>query len=148
LRWLRSGRVAAAPANTDPVSAKRRANEQAERNPEAAAGGAAVRRLISLRADEPAMEFNARLGEATSASARGNMVERMAALRAFAVTEAGETQADSLLAMWLLLDDTDRRLEALDFGDVLQFGHVLNRWINRPSMVPFPEKLSAEEKKY
>ena len=147
LRWLRSGRVAVAPAGGDPVSARRRANEQAERNPEAAAGGAAPRRLVSLRADESVLEFNARLTAATAAGARGGVVERLAALRAFAATEAGEAQADDLLAAWLQLDDADRRLEALDFGDMLQFGHVLNRWINRP-MVPFPAELPAADKQY
>ena len=145
LRWLRTGRVASASSVTDPASARRRANEQAERIPEA--GPAAVRRLISLRADEAQLEFNARLYEATSASAQGSLIDRLAALRTFAAAEAGEAQADSLLAVWLLLDDADRRLEALDFGDMLQFGHVLNRWINRP-MLPFPAELSAEEKKY
>ncbi len=127
LRWLRDGRVSA---------------------PQAAGAEAAVtRRLISLRAEEAVMEFNARLVDATQTSARGDVVERLAALRAFAAAEAGEAQADALLAAWLLLDDADRRLDALDFGDMLQFGHVLNRWINRP-MVPFPAELSDEERDY
>jgi hypothetical protein len=147
LRWLRNGRVSGAPAATDPVSARRRANEQAERNPEFAANPAAARRLISLRAEESVMEFNARLTEATAAGARGNVADKLAALRAFAATEAGEASADSLLAVWLLLDDADRRLDALDFGDMLQFGHVLNRWINRP-MVPFPAELATADKAY
>ena len=147
LRWLRTGRATGAPAASDPVSAKRRANEQAERNPDAAASATATRRLISLRPEEAVMEFNARLFAATQATARSGVVDRLAALRAFAVAEAGEAQADALLAVWLSLDDADRRLEALDFGDMLQFGHVLNRWINRP-MVPFPAELSAEDKKY
>jgi hypothetical protein len=147
LRWLRTGGVAAARRGAEPAAARRLANEQAERIPEAAANPAAARRLISLRADEAVLEFNARLSEATQASAGGNAVERLAALRAFAVSEAGEAQADGLLAVWLLLDDADRRLSALDFGAMLQFGHVLNRWINRP-MVPFPAELSAEEKRY
>ncbi len=147
LRWLRNGRVTAAPTSTDPVSARRRANEQAERNPEAPASPAAGRRLVSLRAEEPVMEFNARLTGATAAAARGNVADKLAALRAFAAAEAGEASADGLLAVWLLLDDADRRLDALDFGDMLQFGHVLNRWINRP-MVPFPAELSAADKAY
>ena len=49
-------------------------------------------------------------------------MKRMAALRAFAASEAGEAQADGLLAVWLLLDDADRRVSALDFGEMLQFG--------------------------
>lgn len=128
LRWLRTGRTAAAPA-TEPDPAKPQ------------------RRLISLRTDEAVMEFNARVYEATRATLHASVPERLAALRAFAAAEAGEAQADHLLETWLLLDDADRRLDALHFGDMLQFGHVLNRWINRP-MVPFPEELSAEEKSY
>ncbi|HVS54059.1 MAG TPA: hypothetical protein VHD62_17015 [Opitutaceae bacterium] len=147
LRWLRTGRSAGGRAGSDPVSARRRANEQAERAGETNAAPAAPRRLISLRPEEALMEFNARLAEATQSTARASVPERMAALRSFAVSEAGDANADALLATWLLLDDADRRLEALDFGDMLQFGHVLNRWINRP-MVPFPEELSAAEKSY
>jgi hypothetical protein len=126
VRWLRSGRAPAARSDAD---------------------GAPVRRLISLRPEEAVMEFNARVYEATQGSLRGNPVERLAALRAFAASEAGEAHADDLLETWLLLDDAERRLEALDFGDMLQFGHVLNRWIIRP-MVPFPAELSADEKHY
>lgn len=126
LRWLRTGRVTAArPADaTTPA-----------------------RRLISLRADEAEMEAGARVYEATKGAANGNPAEHLTALRAFAVTEAGEKSADDLLAIWLLLDDADRRLSALHFGEMLQFGHVLNRWINRP-MVPFPEELSDADKAY
>ncbi|MEO6003516.1 MAG: hypothetical protein ABIZ04_23130 [Opitutus sp.] len=126
VRWLRTGRSA---------------------DPRPAAEGTAQRRLISLRADEAVMEFNARVFDATKATAQGNVAERLTALRAFAVSEVGEAQADNLLELWLQLDDVERRLEALDFGDMLQFGHVLNRWVNRP-MVPFPEELTAEEKSY
>ncbi len=112
------------------------------------AGGAPVRRLISLRAEESVMDFNARVYEAgTKASLHGNAVEGLAALRAFAVGEAGEAGADRLMEAWFLLDDAERGLTALDFGDMLQFGHVLNRWINRP-MVPFPAELSAGDTAY
>lgn len=127
VRWLRSGHSAAVP------------------RPEA--DGTPARRLISLRPEESVMEFDARVYEATKGSLHGNSVERLAALRKFAASEAGEAHADDLLEAWLLLDDADRGLEALNFGDMLQFGHVLNRWINRP-MVPFPAELSPEEKQY
>ena len=149
MRWLRSGALPAGRLGEDTAAARRLASEQAERQPEAAAvtEAAPVRRLVSLRSEEAVLEFNARLYEATKTGTRGNVVERLAALRAFAVTEAGEAQADRLLAVWLLLDDAGRRLDALDFGDMLQFGHVLNRWINRP-MVPFPAELSAADKSY
>ncbi len=126
VRWLRTGRAPVARLEAD---------------------GVPVRHLISLRPEEAVMEFNARVYEATQASLQGNSVERLAALRIFAVNEAGEAQADDLLETWLLLDDAERRLEALDFGDMLQFGHVLNRWVNRP-MVPFPTELSADDKRF
>jgi hypothetical protein len=106
-----------------------------------------VRRLISLRADEETLAFNARLAKATANSRAGNQVERLQALRAFAVSEVGESRADDLLEAWTSIEEVQRGLEPLDFGDVLQFGHVLNRWINRP-MVPFPEELSAADKSY
>jgi hypothetical protein len=145
-RWLRSGQLST--ANNTPT-AQRLANERAERIPEANSAESAtpIRRLISLRPDEAVLEFNARLFEATKGNKGGTIVERLAALRAFAATEAGEAHADELLAVWLLLDDADRRLDALDFGGMLQFGHVLNRWINRP-IVPFPSELSAADKSY
>lgn len=133
LRWLRSGRVVRDAPQTGAAPTAGQTNEVS-------------RRLISLRADEAVMEFNARVYDATK-DARASVVDRLAALRRFAAAEAGEAQADDLLETWLLLDDADRGLEALHFGDMLQFGHVLNRWINRP-MVPFPEELSAEDKAY
>lgn len=128
VRWLRTGSTPVARSDVDQNAAP-------------------ARRLISLRPEEAVMEFNARVYEATKASLHGNAVERLAALRAFAASEVGETGADDLLQTWLLLDDADRGLEALNFGDMLQFGHVLNRWINRP-MVPFPAELTPEEKQY
>lgn len=123
LSWLRTGRVSSAR-----VSA-----------------AAPERRLINLRPDEADMAAEARLRDAMAATANATVPERLAALRAFAVGEVGEAQADDLLAIWLRLDDADRRLSALNFGSMLQFGSVLNRWVNRP-MVPFPEELTAEEK--
>ena len=44
------------------------------------------------------------------------------------------------------LNQVQTTLEVLDFGGMLRFGHVLNRWITRP-MVPFPEELTAGETK-
>ena len=149
LRWLRTGKITAGQHHGDTSAARRLANEQAERNPDPAApaGNEPVRRLVSLRPEEAVLEFNARLATTTKASQDGNVVERLAALRTFAVAEAGAEQADELLAVWLLLDDAGRRLDALDFGDMLYFGTVLNRWVNRP-MVPFPAELAAEDKAY
>ena len=68
-----------------------------------------------------------------------------AALRAFAASEAGEAQADNLVEAWSALNDVRRYLDVLDFGGMLRFGHVLNRWVTRP-MVPYPLELTAAEK--
>jgi hypothetical protein len=62
------------------------------------------------------------------------------------VSEVGAEQADSLVEVWSALSEVDHNLSILDFGGMLRFGHVLNRWITRP-MVPFPEELTATEKK-
>ena len=132
LKWLRTGK---------PLE-----SSVAAQTPQGEAA-APLRRLVSLRPDESVIEFNAKLAEATQQSRPGNAAERLAGLRAFAVAEAGEKYADDLLATWLLIDDAGRRLDALNFGDMLQFGHVLNRWINRP-MVLFPDELTPEEKSY
>jgi hypothetical protein len=64
----------------------------------------------------------------------------------FAVSEVGEEQADNLIEVWSALNDVERNLNNLNFGGMLRFGHVLNRWLTRP-MVPFPDQLTAAEKK-
>jgi hypothetical protein len=74
------------------------------------------------------------------------LLERVTTLRAFAASEAGEDQADGLVEAWSALNEVERNLSILDFGGMLRFGHVLNRWMTRP-MVPFPEELTADEKK-
>ncbi len=43
---------------------------------------------------------------------------------------------------WSALNEVERNLSILNFGGMLRFGHVLNRWITRP-MVPFPQELTA-----
>ncbi len=129
------------------VPGLRQQGRAARGNAAAATPDAPVRRLISLRGDEEQLAFNARLYRATLNSRTGNQVERLQALRTFAVSEVGEERADDLLEAWTLIEEAQRGLVPLDFGDVLQFGHVLNRWINRP-MVPFPEDIPAAEKAY
>jgi hypothetical protein len=47
--------------------------------------------------------------------------------------------------MWRSLDDVSHYLNVLNFGGMLRFGHVLNRWVTRP-MVPYPLELTDEEK--
>ncbi len=95
--------------------------------------------------DINSMDFNYRLAKATKGTAMRTLSQRMTALRAFAVTEVGEEQADNLLEAWSALNDVKQNLDVLDFGGMLRFGHVLNRWINRP-MVPFPEELTDADK--
>jgi len=51
-------------------------------------------------------------------------------------TLAGEKPGGQSAGSVELAQRVHRRLEALDFGGMLRFGHVLNRWLTRP-MVPF-----------
>jgi hypothetical protein len=105
------------------------------------------RRMIRFGAQDALLGFTTRLYKALGNAKPRTQLEHLTALRAFAASEAGEAHADDLLQVWTLLDQAQRGLAPLDFGDVLQFGHVLNRWVNRP-MLPFPEELPAAEKSY
>jgi hypothetical protein len=100
--------------------------------------------LVNL-GDDTMESFNTRYLTATRGKPARTLLERMTMVRGFAVTLVGENQADNLLEAWNSLNEAQRRLEALDFGGMLRFGHVLNRWLTRP-MVPFPENLTAVEK--
>jgi hypothetical protein len=108
-------------------------------------GGAAARLMVNF-GDATTVDFNDRLLKFTRGKPMRTLVDRVTTLRAFAVSEVGEGQADNLMDAWSALDDVQRNLQVLNFGDVLRMGHVLNRWITRP-MVPFPEELTAAEKK-
>lgn len=102
-------------------------------------------RVLFNLGDPTTVDFNYRLRRATAAAPMGTIAERAAALRAFAVSEVGEAQADSLMEYWDNLNDVNQYLDVLDFGGMLKFGHVLNRWVSRP-MVPFPERLTEADK--
>lgn len=115
------------------------------------AGGAAAPEQAPTRVmfdlgDESTEEFNGRLFKFTRNKPMRTLAERVATLRAFAVSEAGEAQADNLMEIWSSLNQVQQLLQVLNFGDVLRMGDVLNRWITRP-MVPFPDELTAAEKK-
>ena len=107
--------------------------------------GAPARVAINL-GDATTIDFNYRLAKFTRGMPMRTLLERVTALRAFAESEVGEAQADNLMEVWSALNDVQHNLQVLNFGDVLMMGHVLNRWITRP-MVPFPEELTATEKK-
>jgi hypothetical protein len=109
-------------------------------------GGDAPARVVIDLGDKTTIDFNYRLLKATRAVPMRTLLERVTALRAFAAGEVGEDQADSLVEAWSALNEVERNLSILDFGGMLRFGHVLNRWITRP-MVPFPEELTADETK-
>ena len=109
------------------------------------AAGAPERLLLDLSDDE-SVDFMARLLGTTKAMPMGTKTQRIQALRAFAVAEAGEGGADKLVEMWSALDEARHYLDTLDFGGMLRFGHVLNRWVTRP-MVPFPLELTEAEKR-
>ncbi|MBC2667182.1 hypothetical protein H7F51_16805 [Novosphingobium flavum] len=95
--------------------------------------------------EESALPFTARLLRATKDQPMATRSQRLAALRLFASSEVGEDRADLLIEQWNALDGAARYLDVLDFGAMLRFGHVLNRWITRP-MVPFPLELTPAEK--
>ena len=103
-------------------------------------------RIVINLGDAASADFNYRLIKATKGLPQRTLSERIAALRVFAVAEVGEEQADNLIEVWSSLNAAEQNLNALNFGHMLRFGHILNRWISRP-MVPFPDLLSAEEKK-
>jgi len=112
---------------------------------DARGGGEPSGRVVIDLGDPTTLDFNYRLLKATRGAPMGTLLERVTALRAFATSEVGDDQADNLLEIWNELNEVERNLNVLDFGPMLRFGHVLNRWIIRP-MVPFPEALSPAEK--
>ena len=109
------------------------------------AANAPTRTMIDF-GDKTTVDFNYRLLKFTLQTPMRTMTQRVTALRAFSVTEVGEEQADNLVEVWSALNDVQRYLQVLNFGDVLKMGDVLNRWVTRP-MVPYPEDLTAAEKK-
>ncbi|MGB6429114.1 MAG: hypothetical protein WBF06_00900 [Candidatus Acidiferrales bacterium] len=109
------------------------------------AGAAPARFMINF-GDDASVDFNYRFLKFTRSAPMRTLADRVATLRAFAVTEVGEDQADNLMEVWSALNNAEHNLEILDFGGMLRFGDVLNRWITRP-MVPYPEELTAAEKK-
>lgn len=115
--------------------------------PAAGDGSHPARMLVRFGPQDSLLEFTARYAKASQGKSPRNQIEHLTQLRAFAASEAGEDEADTLLQAWIALDQVQRGLSPLNFGDMLQFGHVLNRWVSRP-MVPFPEELSADEKNY
>jgi hypothetical protein len=109
-------------------------------------GGEVQPRIVANLGDAASTDFNYRLLKATKNLPQRTLSERLAALRAFAISEVGEDQADNLIETWSSLNAAEQNLNSLNFGHMLRFGHILNRWITRP-MVPFPDILSNEEKK-
>lgn len=95
--------------------------------------------------EDSALPFSARLLRSTLSQPMATRAQRLAALRTFAASEVGEGKADLLIEQWSALNDAARYLDVLDFGAMLRFGHVLNRWVTRP-MVPFPLELTDAEK--
>jgi len=111
-------------------------------DPVAKSGGTHKAYLLGDRESE---DFAFRLFRSTRDQPMATTAERLAALRRFAVSEVGDSQADTLIDAWSALNDVRKYLDVLDFGPMLRMGHVLNRWIERP-MVPFPAELTDAEK--
>jgi hypothetical protein len=110
-------------------------------------GKPAGSKLLVSYEDPSTADFNLALYNFFEGAKPHNTVEMMQTLRAFAKTIAGDEGADDLLDVWLALDDIANDLQVLNFGSVLTFGPVLDRWINRP-LVPVSENLTDEEKDY
>jgi hypothetical protein len=108
--------------------------------------GETPQRIMFNFGDDSTVDFNYRFIKFTHGAPMRTLSDRVTTLRAFAASEVGEDQADNLVEVWSALNDAEHNLEILDFGGMLRFGHVLNRWITRP-MVPYPEELTAIEKK-
>ena len=104
-------------------------------------------KLLVSYEDPSTADFNLALYNFFEQAKPHSTVEMIQALRDFAKTMAGDAGADDLLDIWLALDGISNDLQVLDFGSVLTFGPVLDRWINRP-LVPVPENLTDEEKDY
>ena len=102
-------------------------------------------RLLVDLGDDQSVDFIARMLAATKSLPMASRTQRIQALRAFAAVEVGEGDADKLVELWSALDEARHYLDTVDFGGMLRFGHVLNRWITRP-MVPFPLELTDAEK--
>jgi hypothetical protein len=102
-------------------------------------------RILVNLGDENTIDFNYRMTKASRGMQARNWIERLTNLRTFAASEVGENNADVLLETWNSLNGAEQNLNALNFGGMLRFGHVLNRWITRP-MVPFPMELTPAEK--
>jgi hypothetical protein len=115
--------------------------------PQIGGGGRSSQAFMINFGDGTTIDFNYRLLKFTRDMPMRTLAERVSALRAFAVSEVGEEQADNLVEVWNALNDVQKNLNVLDFGAMLRFGHVLNRWITRP-MVPFAEELTKDEAKY
>ncbi|MEM7683039.1 MAG: hypothetical protein AAF288_13885 [Planctomycetota bacterium] len=72
---------------------------------------------------------------------------RLQLLRSLAAERVGEAQADTLLKVWLAIDDVDKSASVLKIHFPLMTGGVHQRWITRP-LVPFPDLLTEEETDY
>jgi hypothetical protein len=112
----------------------------------AAPGAPAPTRFLINFGDATTIDFNYRYLKSTSGKPMRMLADRVSALRRFAASESGDQEADNLVEVWSLLNQVQTTLDVLDFGGMLRFGHVLNRWVTRP-MVPFAEELTADETK-
>jgi hypothetical protein len=113
--------------------------------PEGGRGPAATRQMVVF-GDATVQDFNLQLFQAVRQARPATALARLTMLRSLAASMAGEAQADNLLAAWIALNQVQRGLNDVDFDPVLRMGDLLARWVNRP-MVPFPEKLTAAERK-
>lgn len=90
-------------------------------------------------------ELNTTIYKSFDENPGSNHLSRMVLLREVAAGMFGQDSADTVLDMWVAIDDAERQLASLDFGPFILMGGMLARWITRP-FVPFPEELDDSEK--
>jgi hypothetical protein len=107
----------------------------------------APRLFISIP-DRVNRELYFRAGEAFGKRPFAGEMGRLHLLRELAVAEAGERDADKLVAIWLSLHEAQKVGGLLTSGAAIVYGGcILQRWLTRP-LVPFPHELPPEEKAY
>lgn len=87
------------------------------------------------------------LYERVAADAPRNRAEALDTLAALAADRVGEAHADTLLSLWVAVDDAVTAGETIPSHPPQRIGGVHQRWLTRP-FVPFPGELDAEEKAY
>lgn len=77
----------------------------------------------------------------------GSMVEKVQAVRSLATKQVGEENADQMMEVWDKIYKAVHEIVAMGPDPIMLVGTINERWITRP-FVPFPMKLTPDEKEY